>query len=304
MTDTAADFPQPATEDAPGYDVSSEPTPPSPPSFNAVEQQPPPYSAAPEMYPPPKGGPNYAFEPTGECLAVSNMNPGDFPHTTQPVVASAFEDNAVRRGFVRKVFCIVTLMLLVTFGVVCLFTFSSVVKKAVQDNLWAYISSVILFVIVAIALSCCQSFSRRHPWNIVGLVLVTLTMSYMVGTVASFHDTTAVVISIGVTLAISVAIIVFSAQTRLDFTPCYGVMLILLLDLVMFGIFSSFYYSHIADIAYGCLGALLFSLFLMIDVQLLMGSMSYRTDPEEYVNAALIIYLDIVLIFLYLMGRR
>lgn len=37
---------------------------------------------------------------------------------------------------------------------------------------------------------------------------------------------------------------------------------------------------------------------------MLMGTMSYRVDPEEYVNAALTIYLDIVLIFLYLLGRR
>lgn len=304
MTDTASDFLQPATEDAPEADVSSQLTSPAPPSYNAIEPQPPPYSATPEMYPPPKGEPNYAFEPTDECPPVSNMNPEDSPDTSQPVVASAFEDKTVRRGFVRKVFCIVTLMLLFTFSVVCLFTFSTVVKKAVQDNLWAYLSSFIIFLIVAFALSCCQSFSRRHPWNIVGLVLVTLSMSYMVGTVACYHKTTSVVIAIGVTLAISVAIIAFSAQTRLDFTPCYGVMLILSLDLVMFGLFSSFYYSHMADIAYGCLGALLFSLFLMIDVQLLMGSMSYRLDPEEYVNAALLIYLDIVLIFLYLMGRR
>ncbi len=46
------------------------------------------------------------------------------------------------------------------------------------------------------------------------------------------------------------------------------------------------------------------SQFLMIDCQLLMGTMSYRLDPEEYVNAALMIYLDIILIFLYLLGRR
>lgn len=85
-------------------------------------------------------------------------------------------------------------------------------------------------------------------------------MSYMVGTAASFHNTTSVVISIGVTLAISVAIVAFAAQTRIDFTACYGVMTILVLDLVLFGILSSFYYSHIAEISYGCLGALLFSL--------------------------------------------
>lgn len=44
--------------------------------------------------------------------------------------------------------------------------------------------------------------------------------------------------------------------------------------------------------------------FLMVDCQLLMGTMSYRLSPEEYVSAALTIYLDIILIFLYLLGRR
>lgn len=42
----------------------------------------------------------------------------------------------------------------------------------------------------------------------------------------------------------------------------------------------------------------------MVDCQLLMGTMSYRLSPEEYVSAALTIYLDIILIFLYLLGRR
>ena len=44
--------------------------------------------------------------------------------------------------------------------------------------------------------------------------MVTLSLSYMVGTVASFHNTTAVVITMGATLAISLAIIAFSAQVR------------------------------------------------------------------------------------------
>lgn len=52
----------------------------------------------------------------------------------------------------------------------------------------------------------------------------------------------------------------FSSQTRYDFTICYGVLLILVVDLIMFGFFCTFYYSYIAEIAYGCLGALLYSL--------------------------------------------
>lgn len=141
-------------------------------------------------------------------------------------------------------------------------------------------------------------------WTSCLQVVVTLSLSYMVGTIASFHNTTAVVITMGVTLAISLAIIAFSAQvsraenvscinlnhddrsvmcrlfsclmyqfwsygtqtfsvilqTRYDFTIFYGILLILAMDLIMFGFFCTFYYSYITDIAYGCLGALLYSL--------------------------------------------
>ncbi|KAF7657900.1 hypothetical protein LDENG_00020670 [Lucifuga dentata] len=254
------------------------------------------------MYPPPKSQTTHASQPDMGHQSFSGSEPSS--DSTALIASSPFDDRAVRRGFIRKVFCIVTLMLLFTFSVVCVFTFSSVVKKAVQANLWAYLSSFIIFVVVAILLSCCTSFSRHYPWNIVALVVVNLSMSYMVGTIASFHNTTAVVIAMGVTIAISIAIITFSLQARFDLTIWTSILLILVVDLFFFGICATFYYSYITQLLYGCLGALIYSLLLMIDVQLMTGMMSYRVDPEDYINAALNIYLDIVLIFLYLLGRR
>lgn len=44
-----------------------------------------------------------------------------------------------------------------------------------------------------------------------------------------------------------------------------------------------------------------FPQFLAIDCQLVMGRQKYALDPEEYVFAALILYLDIINIFLYLL---
>ncbi|XP_014828973.1 PREDICTED: protein lifeguard 1-like isoform X1 [Poecilia mexicana] len=270
----------------------------SPPPYSYHDQPPPAYSAAPVGY-----GPCQSEAVVTGYQSFQDINPEIASDTTISVSLS-FEDETVRRGFARKVFSILTLQLLFTFSVVCVFTFSSVVKEAVQNNLWAYLSSFIVFIVVAFTLSCCRSFSRRHPWNLVGLVIVTLSLSYMVGTVASFHNTTAVVITMAVTLVISLAIIVFASQTRYDFTIYYGVLLSVAVDVIMFGFICTFYYSHVASIIYGCLGALLYSLFLLVDCQLMMGKMSYRLNPEEYVNAALTIYLDIILIFLYLLGRR
>uniref|UniRef100_A0A3B3Z3A5 Uncharacterized protein n=1 Tax=Poecilia mexicana TaxID=48701 RepID=A0A3B3Z3A5_9TELE len=243
----------------------------SPPPYSYHDQPPPAYSAAPVGY-----GPCQSEAVVTGYQSFQDINP-------------------------EIVFSILTLQLLFTFSVVCVFTFSSVVKEAVQNNLWAYLSSFIVFIVVAFTLSCCRSFSRRHPWNLVGLVIVTLSLSYMVGTVASFHNTTAVVITMAVTF---LGVLLFCFQTRYDFTIYYGVLLSVAVDVIMFGFICTFYYSHVASIIYGCLGALLYSLFLLVDCQLMMGKMSYRLNPEEYVNAALTIYLDIILIFLYLLGRR
>ncbi|KTF95318.1 hypothetical protein cypCar_00028560 [Cyprinus carpio] len=290
----------------PEYDPSHAGTAPmyAPPPY-----MPPPYPTGPVMYPEPVPVPVSFIPPNlpPEETGISKTEESDpdpaavYPPEEGQVFVSSFEDDTVRKAFIRKVFSVVTIQLLVTFTVVCVFTFSNTVKAAVQGNIWVYISSYIIFVVVGTCLSVFSKFSRTHPWNLLGLSIVTLSLSYMVGTVASYHDTSAVIIALGSTLVISFTIIIFSAQTRLDFTVCNGILLILSVDLLMFGFFSIFFYSSVLQIVYGCLGALLYALFLAVDCQLVMGRQTYSLDPEEYIYAALIIYLDIIMIFLYIL---
>ncbi|XP_061111152.1 protein lifeguard 1 isoform X1 [Conger conger] len=262
---------------------------------------PPPYPTSAEPYPPPHDGDADAVSEQWPPVDSSGVDTAPTDDTASGLFLPSFEDKTIRRAFIRKVFSVVTLQLLVTFSVVCVFTFSETVKETVQKNLWVYLSSYILFVIVAVSLSICSSFSRQHPWNLVGLSVVTLTMSYMVGTVASYHNTTAVIIAMGITIGVSFAIIIFSAQTRVDFTLCNGTLLILSVILLMSGFFCFFFYSNVVQVVYGSLGAILYSVFLAVDCQLVMGRKKYSLDPEEYVFASLILYLDIITIFLYLL---
>ncbi|KAJ8272578.1 hypothetical protein GJAV_G00090870 [Gymnothorax javanicus] len=272
------------------------PLDPSPPYM------PPPYSASPALYPPPSLGEDESKISEQQCPPEYTSGVDPMPEDTVSTLwVSSFEDKTIRRAFIRKVFSVVTLQLVFTFSVVCLFTFSEKVKEAVQSNIWIYLSSYIIFVIVALCLNFSSSFSRKHPWNLVGLGVVTLSLSYMVGTVASYHNTTAVVIAMGTTIAVSFTIIIFSAQTRVDFTLCNGSLLIMSVILLMFGFFNIFFYSSVVQIVYGCLGALFYSVFLAVDTQLVMGRQKYSLDPEEYVFASLILYLDIITIFLYLL---
>jgi FtsH-binding integral membrane protein len=55
-------------------------------------------------------------------------------------------------------------------------------------------------------------------------------------------------------------------------------------------------------IGYGSAGALVFSLYIVYDTQLMMGgNRKYALDPEEYIFAALNIYLDVINLFMYIL---
>ena len=55
-------------------------------------------------------------------------------------------------------------------------------------------------------------------------------------------------------------------------------------------------------IGFGAAGALVFSLYLIYDTQLMLGGKhKYALSPEEYIFAALNIYLDVVQLFMYIL---
>ncbi|XP_041036711.1 protein lifeguard 1 [Carcharodon carcharias] len=217
------------------------------------------------------------------------------------VFADTLDDTTIRRMFIRKVFAILSMQLLFTFGIVCIFTYSTDIQAFVLKTPALYYSSFGIFIFVLVALSCCGDFRRMFPWNLLFLAILTLSLSYMVGVIASTYSTSSVMIALGSTVAVCFAVILFASQTRFDFTLCYGFLLVASIILFMFGFFSIFFYSRIMEIVYGSLGALIFSIFLAADIQLILAKHRYSLSPEEYIFGALILYLDIINIFLYIL---
>ena len=57
---------------------------------------------------------------------------------------------------------------------------------------------------------------------------------------------------------------------------------------------------------YSALIAILFSFFLIYDTQQIMGGKKYEMNPEEHIYASIVLYIDVVYIFLAILnlGRR
>ncbi|XP_064643738.1 protein lifeguard 3-like isoform X2 [Lineus longissimus] len=221
---------------------------------------------------------------------------------------NSFSDKAIRRSFIKKVYLILTAQLLVTVAFIGVFVFVHPVKMWVRQNSWFYYISYATFLITYITLVCCPSVRRKYPGNFICLGVFTVAFSYMTATISSYYDTNIVLIAAGITAAVCLAISAFAIQTKWDFTMCSGLLFALSMVFFFFGIACMIVYltigpNQILNCVYAGLGALLMCLFLVFDTQMIIGGSNRKIQisAEEYIVAALQLYLDVVYIFLFIL---
>ncbi|CAK6966333.1 protein lifeguard 3-like [Scomber scombrus] len=277
---------------------------------------PPSYSPSPGMCPGPPGywGPQPAmwaapgFSPSGMPTTIPTLSAGvptSNPGEMEDFLSAQWESTAIRHAFIRKVYLILTAQLAVTFSVVAVFTFVIPVKLFVIKYPGIYYASFVVYFMVYCILVCCKEPRRRFPWNFVLLGVFTLALSYMAGTISSYYDTKAVLIAMGITALVCVAVTIFCFQTKVDFTSCGGLLCIAAVLLMILGIVTavvlSFQYVPWLHMLYAAIGAIVYTLFLIYNTQLLIGNRELAISPEEYIFGALSLYIDIVQIFLFIL---
>jgi FtsH-binding integral membrane protein len=60
------------------------------------------------------------------------------------------------------------------------------------------------------------------------------------------------------------------------------------------GLILMFFESNTAHVIYDCFGVLLFSIYIIYDTQLILGNGKYSLEIDDYVFAALNLYIDVV----------
>ena len=104
------------------------------------------------------------------------------------------------------------------------------------------------------------------------------------------------------TALIVISLTLFAWCTPFDFV-LWGPVLILcifmsmLLSLIFYFVFS----NRQMHAFYIGVGILIYSIYLVIDTQLIMGGKRYEVEIDDYVLGALILYTDIIMIFLYIL---
>ncbi|XP_017891992.1 protein lifeguard 1 isoform X2 [Ceratina calcarata] len=230
-------------------------------------------------------GSNYAEDPMG-----SDIKGFDFSEKT------------IRNGFIRKVYSILMCQLSITLGMIALFLYHHPTHKFVMAHPELFWISFIATIVMIICMACCTSVRRKAPLNFIFLFLFTIAESFLLATAASTYSSEEVMLAVGITAAVCLALTLFAFQTKFDFTALNSILFVALIVFMIFGLIAMIWKGKIITLVYASLGALLFSVYLIFDTQMMMGgSHKFSISPEEYIFAALTLYLDIINIFLYIL---
>ncbi|XP_051497477.1 protein lifeguard 2 isoform X2 [Apus apus] len=289
---------KPPSSEGQGEKKDNATAPPAPPTYEEATAGEGMKSGA---YPPPPSvplHPSWAYvDPSTSPSYGSSGYPGD----TETLTTFSWDDRNVRRVFIRKVYAILMVQLLVTVVIVAFFTFCEPVKGYIQTHAAWYWASYAVFFVTYLILACCSGPRRYFPWNLILLSIFTLSMAYLTGMLSSYYNTKSVLLCLGITALVCLSVIIFSFQTKFDFTSYQGVLFVMLMVLFFGGIILTvilpYQYVPWLHAVYALLGAIIFTMFLAFDTQMLMGNRRYSLSPEEYIFGALNIYLDIIYIF-------
>lgn len=214
----------------------------------------------------------------------------------------AFHEAKLRQGFIRKVMCLVLIQLAVTTAAAAAALGVDPVQEYLKDKMWVFWASWVGAIGLLIFGGCNYTMLRRHPHNMVFLGSLTLLFSAMVASIVAKYDSEVVMLAFIVTTALVLALVLLATRANFDITNWGGMLLAFLLVLMVTSIVGVFWVNSIFKIVISALGAVLFSIYLVFDVQMLMGDKKRALSPDDYVLGAITIYLDIINIFLNLLA--
>ncbi|XP_076453208.1 protein lifeguard 1-like [Babylonia areolata] len=215
----------------------------------------------------------------------------------------SFNEKSVRLGFIRKVYGILFVQILITALMIALFLYVEPIQDYSQQNPWLFIVGMVVTFVILIILACCPNVRRSYPSNLILLAVFTIFEGFLLGAVSSHYEKDEVLMAVGITAVVSLALTIFAFQTKWDFTMFGGLLFVFIIVLICLGFLCLIIQNRYLSLVYASLGALLFSAYLVFDTQLMLGGKhKYSLSPEEYIFAALNLYLDIINLFLYILS--
>ncbi|XP_068650402.1 protein LIFEGUARD 4-like [Aristolochia californica] len=207
------------------------------------------------------------------------------------------EPPELRWAFIRKVYSILAVQLLCTVAMAAVVVSVRPIANffvTTSAGLGVYIFIVILPFIVLCPL---YSYYQKHPVNFILLGLFTVSLSMAIGIICAFTSGLVILEAAILTAVVVVSLTVYTfwaASRGKDFSFLGPFLFSSVIALVVFGLIQMLFpMGRITTMIYGCVAALIFSAYIVYDTDNLIKRYSY----DEYIWAAVSLYLDIINLF-------
>ncbi|KFQ50505.1 Protein lifeguard 2, partial [Nestor notabilis] len=203
--------------------------PPAPPSYEEATAGEGMKSGA---YPPPPSVPLHPSWAYVDPSTSPSYGSGGYPGDTEMLTTFSWDDRSVRRVFIRKVYAILMVQLLVTVVIVAFFTFCEPVKGYIQTHSAWYWASYAVFFVTYLILACCSGPRKQEFHPLLALHLgsgAVIELGCPAG--QCYYNTKSVLLCLGITALVCLSVVIFSFQTKFDFTSYQGVLFVMLMVL-------------------------------------------------------------------------
>lgn len=148
------------------------------------------------------------------------------------------------------------------------------------------------------ALGCYQSVARSVPTNYILLAIFTFSMSYAISYTTVLYEPSDIMAAAFLTAAVVGGLTLYALTTKTDYNVFAAFIWSMSLVLLATFILALFIRNRFMSLAVSVLVMMLLCVFIIYDTQLIFGEKSSQFSIDDYIFAAMVLYIDIMRLFL------
>lgn len=201
-----------------------------------------------------------------------------------------------RMEFAQKVYGIVALQLGVT-AIMCYLamTYEGVLLALANPAL--ILLSIITEIVLTIVLICSKEMRSTVPKNYILLMLFTIAEGHLVAIGITAYDRDIIGLACIITAGVFLILTGYAIGAKKDYTMAFDIFITLLIASLLIGIIKFFFACQALSLLYSFVGILISCFYILYDTQMIFGGYRREFDIDDYIIAALNIYLDIIILF-------
>ncbi|GLU07591.1 hypothetical protein SLE2022_245450 [Rubroshorea leprosula] len=225
----------------------------------------------------------------------------DVESGARPLYPMMLESPELRWSFIRKVYSIITLQLLVTIVVAAVVVSVHPISHFFVSTGVGIALYIVLILVPFITLCPLYYYHQRHPVNYLLLGVFTISLAFVVGLTCAFTSGKVILESVILTAVVVVSLTLYTfwaVRRGHDFNFLGPFLFGAVIVLIVFAFIQILFpLGKLSVMIYGCLASIIFCGYIIYDTDNLIKRFMY----DEYIWAAVSLYLDIINLFLSLL---